>query len=44
MNKKTHYLIVGLRPSSKLQKAKSLGITILDEDVLLDAGGTPAAS
>lgn len=44
VNKKTHYLIVGLRPSSKLQKAKSLGITILDEDVLLDAGGTPAAS
>jgi hypothetical protein len=35
VNKKTDYLIVGLKPSSKLQKAKSLGIPVLDEDVLL---------
>jgi len=35
VNKKTSYLIVGLKPSSKLQKAQSLGIPILDEDVLL---------
>lgn len=35
VNKKTHYLIAGIKPSSKLQKAQSLGIPVLDEDVLL---------
>ncbi len=37
VNKKTDYLIVGLRPSSKLAKAKSLGIPVLTEDVLVTA-------
>lgn len=48
VNKKTHYLIAGIKPSSKLQKAQSLGIPVLDEDVLLApapaAGSTAAAS
>lgn len=43
VNKKTHYLIAGLKPSSKLQKAKSLGIPVLDEDVLLAPSGPNAA-
>lgn len=35
VNKKTDYLIVGIKPSSKLKKAQSLGIPVLDEDALL---------
>jgi hypothetical protein len=40
VNKKTNYLIVGIKPSSKLQKAQSLGIAILQEDVLLAPAGS----
>jgi hypothetical protein len=43
VNKKTSYLLCGLKPSSKLQKAQSLGIPVLTEDVLL-APATPAAT
>lgn len=31
VNKRTSYLIVGERPGSKLDKARTLGITILSE-------------
>lgn len=41
VNKKTHYLIAGIKPSSKLQKAQSLGIPVLTEDVLLAAPTAP---
>jgi DNA ligase (NAD+) len=34
VSKKTNYLLVGANPGSKLNKAQSLGVTILDEDGL----------
>jgi DNA ligase (NAD+) len=34
VSKKTNYLLVGENPGSKLNKAQSLGVTILDEDGL----------
>ena len=32
VSKKTHYLVAGVNPGSKLEKSKSLGITVLDEE------------
>jgi len=32
VTKKTHYVVAGLSPGSKLDKAKTLGISILDEE------------
>jgi len=32
LTKKTHFLITGSSPGSKLEKAKSLGVTVMDED------------
>ena len=34
VSKKTDYVIVGENAGSKLEKAQSLGITVLDEDAL----------
>lgn len=34
VSRKTHYLVLGQNPGSKLEKAKSLGVTIIDEDGL----------
>jgi DNA ligase (NAD+) len=36
ISKKTDYVIVGENPGSKLKKAKSLGISILDENTFLE--------
>jgi DNA ligase (NAD+) len=42
VSKKTHYVVAGEDPGSKYEKAKSLGVPILDEDGFLrlirDAG------
>ena len=34
VSKKTHFLVVGSEPGSKLAKAESLGISVIDEDEL----------
>jgi DNA ligase (NAD+) len=34
VSKKTSYLVLGAEPGSKYEKAKSLGVNILDEDAL----------
>jgi DNA ligase (NAD+) len=39
VSKKTSYLVLGENPGSKLQKAQSLGIPILDEDGLKNLAG-----
>lgn len=36
ISKKTNYLVVGEEPGSKLEKAKQLGITIIDEKKMLE--------
>jgi DNA ligase (NAD+) len=36
ISKKTDYLIVGDSPGSKLQKAESLGVSIINEEVFMD--------
>ena len=36
VTKKTDYLIVGEKAGSKLTKAQQLGVTVIDEDTLLD--------
>lgn len=41
VSKKTDYVVVGLDPGSKAEKAKKLGITVLDEKGFLKlVGGT----
>jgi len=35
VSQKTDYLVVGMSPGSKLQKAQNLGVTTLDEDEFL---------
>jgi DNA ligase (NAD+) len=35
VTKKTHYVVAGADPGSKLQKAQNYGITVLDEDAFL---------
>jgi DNA ligase (NAD+) len=39
VSKKTSYVVVGESPGSKLDKAKSLGVTIIDEQSLRDLAG-----
>ena len=34
VSKKTSYLVLGVEPGSKFEKAKSLGVKIIDEDEL----------
>ncbi|MBN2085669.1 MAG: NAD-dependent DNA ligase LigA [Anaerolineales bacterium] len=44
VSKKTDYLVVGADPGAKLQKAGSLGVTILDEpafEKMISSGGKP---
>jgi DNA ligase (NAD+) len=44
VSKKTSYVVVGENPGSKFDKAKELGVAILDEDALvrmLETGEVP---
>ena len=39
LSKKTNYLVLGVKPGSKLEKAQKLGVEILDEAKLLQLAG-----
>ncbi len=39
VSKKTSYLVLGEAPGSKFEKAKSLGVKIIDEDELKKLAG-----
>ncbi len=39
VSKKTDYLVVGVEPGSKLEKARSLGVKIIDEAQLKQLAG-----
>ncbi|HWO94061.1 MAG TPA: BRCT domain-containing protein, partial [Dehalococcoidia bacterium] len=48
VTKKTDYVVVGEAPGSKLERAREIGVAVLDEDafvdLLRDCGATEAAA
>ena len=46
VSKKTHYLVAGEEAGSKLEKAREIGVEVIDEARMLDilANGVPPAA